>query len=338
MGINKNALIRYKILDNCFRNTGRKYFIDDLIDECESVLQEMDPNSNGISRRQIFDDISFMESKEGWSIELLRLRDGKKVYYRYEDADFSINNMPLNEIEINQLKTAVNILSQFKGMPQFEWINELVPKLQQGISNEDEYPIIMDFDSNLYLKGIEHLGPLYNAIFYKKALSVSYQPFENEEAFDVTIHPYFLKQYNNRWFLFGYNPEKEKYDWNLAIDRIVSLNEIKSPYHKNNFINWQEYFEDIIGVTKPDGQLPEKVILNFYGKTGKYMETKPLHGSQKSKWIDKETLEVELEIIINYEFERLILSYADSVSVIKPSFLEKKIAEKHKNAIKNYSK
>lgn len=336
MGINKNALIRYKILDNCFRNTGRKYFIDDLIAECESVLQEMDPNSNGISRRQIFDDISFMESKEGWSIELLRLRDWKKVYYRYENAEFSINNMPLNEIEINQLKTAVNILSQFKGMPQFEWINELVPKLQQGISNEEEYPIIMDFDSNQYLKGIEHLGPLYNAIFYKKALSISYQPFENEEAFYVTIHPYFLKQYNNRWFLFGYNPENNKYDWNLAIDRIVSLKETKDRYHKNKTIDWQEYFEDIIGVTKPVGSKPEKVVLNFFERTGKYMETKPIHGSQKSRWIKPAVLEVTLNLIINYEFERLIISYADSVKVIEPESLAIKISNKHKKAFSNY--
>lgn len=130
MATNKNALIRYKVLDNCFRNPGRRYFINDLIAECESVLLEIDPNSNGISRRQIFEDISFMESKEGWSIELNKLRDGKKVYYRYVDMSFSINNMPLNEIEINQLKAALDILTQFKGMPQFEWINELVPKLK----------------------------------------------------------------------------------------------------------------------------------------------------------------------------------------------------------------
>ena len=80
MATNKNALIRYKVLDNCFRNPGRRYFIEDLIAECESVLLDIDPESNGISRRQIFEDIAFMESKEGWSIELEKLRTGKKVY------------------------------------------------------------------------------------------------------------------------------------------------------------------------------------------------------------------------------------------------------------------
>jgi len=336
MATNKYALIRYKVLDNCFRNPGRRYFINDLITECESVLLEIDPESNGISRRQIFEDIAFMESKEGWSIELDRIRDGKKVFYRYADMSYSINNMPLNELEINQLKAAVDILSQFKGMPQFEWVNELLPKLQQGIAKDEVSAIIMEFDSNQYLKGIEHLGPLHNAIFYKKVLTISYQPFENDTPFELIIHPYFLKQYNNRWFLFGYNPEKEKYDWNLAIDRVISIKETKSKYQNNNMIDWQEYFEDIIGVTKPVDAKPKKVVLHFKGKTGNYMETKPLHGSQKAKWIDDNTLEVTLDIIINYELERLILSYADSVSVMEPLILAETIKNRLKEALMQY--
>jgi predicted DNA-binding transcriptional regulator YafY len=278
-----------------------------------------------------------MQSKEGWSIELDKLRDGKKVYYRYADMSFSINNMPLNEVEINQLKAAVDILSQFKGMPQFEWVNELVPKLQKGITSDDSSTPIMAFDSNQYLKGIEHLGPLHNAIYYKKVLTISYQPFENDAPFDVEIHPYFLKQYNNRWFLFGYNPEKEKYDWNLAIDRITYIKESKGKYHENTVINWEEYFEDIIGVTKPEGAVTEKVVLHFTGKTGKYMETKPLHGSQKTKWLNNSTLELSLQVIINYELERLILSYADNVEVKKPTEVKKIIQLRLRNALEQYS-
>lgn len=336
MSTNKNALIRYKVLDTCFRNHNKKYFIDDLIEACEKVLMDIDSESDGISRRQIFDDISFMESKEGWNIELDKFRDGRKVYYRYTDISFSINNMPLNEVEINQLKDAVDILSQFKGMPQFKWVNELVPKLNQGIVSNEVSDAIIEFDNNQYLKGIEHLGTLHNAIFYKKVLSVSYQPFENDTSFDILIHPYFLKQYNNRWFLFGFNPEKDKYDWNLAIDRIISIKETKVKYLKNNKIDWQEYFDDIIGVTKPVDSEPEKVVLQFTGITGKYMETKPLHGSQKTKWIDNQTLEMSLELIINYEFERLLLSYADVIKIIKPKKLEKKIQGRLKTALSFY--
>ena len=146
MAITKYPLIRYKILDKCFRNTGKRYFIEDLVKECENVILEMDSESSGISVRQIREDIAFMKSAEGWSIEIEDNRVGRKMYYRYADPDFSINNMPLNEIEINRLMEAVDTLSQFKGMPQFKWLNELVPKLQQGIGIKKE--IIIEFDNN----------------------------------------------------------------------------------------------------------------------------------------------------------------------------------------------
>lgn len=336
MATNKNALIRYKVLDTCFRNSGRRYFIDDLLEACDKVLSEIDLLSNGISRRQLFEDISFMESEEGWSIELTKEREGKKVFYRYTNPSFSINNMPLNEVEINQLKSAIDILSQFKGMPQFEWIHGLVPKLKQGLAPDDVSNTIIEFDNNEYLKGIEFLGQLHNAIFYKQVLSISYKPFEEDSPYDLILHPYFLKQYNNRWFLFGYNSENQKFDWNLALDRIVAVKELNVEFKKNTEINWLDYFEDIIGVTKPAGEKTEAVVLHFIGKTGNYMETKPIHGSQKSKWLDDDTLEITLDIIINYELERFILSYADSVSVVKPEKLAAQICKRLNAASKFY--
>lgn len=336
MATNKNALIRYKVLDKCFRNTGKKYYINDLIEECNKMLSDIDPESGGISLRQIRDDIAFMKSSEGWSIELGNFKDGKKMYYRYEDTSYSIDNSPLNEVEIHQLQSAIDILSQFKGMPQFEWAGELIHKLKNGIDSNESSATIIEFDGNPYLKGIDHLGDLHNAILFKKVLKINYKPYEDEKPYDLEIHPYYLKQYNNRWFLFGYNPENKKHDWNLALDRIASIKDTQNTYHENHEIDWQEYFEDFIGVTKPEGKNTETVILHFIGKTGKYIETKPIHGSQKSTWLNRNILEVKLEILINYELERYILSYADSVVVKMPKSLVKTMKSRLKNAFDQY--
>ena len=176
-----------------------------------------------------------------------------------------------------------------------------------------------------------------DAIFYKKVLLINYQPYESENPFEVTIHPYFLKQYNNRWFLFGYNPVKNKYDWNLALDRISDIREKQGKYERNTVINWQDYFEDIIGVSKPFEAETENIVLHFMDKTGKYIETKPVHGSQKSKWLDKNLLEVKLSLMINYELERFILSYGDSIKVISPEHLKKKITQRLQDAYSQYA-
>jgi predicted DNA-binding transcriptional regulator YafY len=195
----------------------------------------------------------------------------------------------------------------------------------------------MGFDNNPYLKGIEYISSLYNAILYKRVLLIRYQSFLEDRPSDFEIHPYYLKEYNHRWFLFGYNPQMKKYDWNLALDRIISIKELSNKFNANNKIKWEQYFEDIIGVTKKESAKCEQIVLHFIGTTGKYIETKPIHGSQKSKWIDKNTIEVRLQLIINYELERLILSYADAVKVIKPISLKKQIKTKLTTGISNFN-
>ena len=336
MAVTKNPLIRYKILDKCFRNPYKRYFIDDLIEACNVVLMEIDPDSKGISRRQILDDIAFMESSEGWGIDLIRHRDGKKVYYRYEDTGYSINNMPLNEVEVNQLQSAMQILNQFTGMPQFGWVNEMLPKLQQGISTTDSQNQIISFDSNQYLKGIEHLSVLYNAISFKTVLDITYQDFKSENPYHIVLHPYYLKQYNNRWFLFGMNDENKNTHWNLALDRIQQIEPVSQKY-KADKTNWEEYFDDIIGVTVPEDAPIENVMLQFSGETGKYIHNKPLHGSQVAKWLNTSLLEVTMKVKLNYELERLILSYADSVEVIMPKSLKSTIKMKLQKALSKIS-
>jgi predicted DNA-binding transcriptional regulator YafY len=141
----------------------------------------------------------------------------------------------------------------------------------------------------------------------------------------LKFHPYYLKQYNNRWFVYGYYSEAKKSDWNIALDRIVSIKESKTKYQINEDIEWEEYFEDIYGVTKPEKVESTQVVLEFFGKTGHYIVSKPIHGSQNAKWKDKNTLVVKLDLIINTELERLIMSYTGFVKVISPSSLQEKI-------------
>lgn len=214
--------------------------------------------------------------------------------------------------------------------------SELIPKLRQGITAEDSKTKLMEFESNEDLKGKDHLGFLYNALKYKTPLKISYQPFQSEKADILIFHPYFLKQFNGRWFLFGLNPATGKSDWNLAIDRIVELENASLPFIENTAIDWVEYFEDIIGVTKPEGEGIQAITLHFYGKTGRYIETKPIHAYQKNKWLDANTLEIRLELIPNYELERLVLSYAEFVKVITPPALAQRIANRHQQAKEHY--
>ena len=336
MAITKNPLIRYKILDKCFRNPYKKYYFETLLQTVNDKLFEITGDDKGIKTRQLRDDIAFMRSPEGWSIELEELTDSKKKIYRYEDVNFSINNAPLNDIEMDQFQSAIQVLSQFEGMPQFEGIQSIIAKLKTDLKiSTDEKPFI-GFDSSQDLKGIEHFSFLYNAVQNKTPLEITYKDFKSEEPYTFIFHPYYLKEYNNRWFLFGLHVESWKSDWNVAIDRIVSVSSVAIPFIENESIDWQDYFSDMIGVSKSENAILETVILHFNQLTGKYMENKSIHETQKHKWIDENTLEVKINVMINYELERLILSYGESVKVIEPQLLMKKIQNRLKLGFEQY--
>ncbi|TKC02638.1 helix-turn-helix transcriptional regulator [Pedobacter cryotolerans] len=326
MASNKHASIRYRVLDKCFANPVKKYFIADLIAVCTAALKEIDPDSEGISLRTIQNDIIHMESAEGFNAPIGRHKDGKKVYYRYEEKDFSIDKQPLNQAELEQIKAAMQVLSHFKGMPQFEWLNDLKPKMENALLLEQHNSPIISFDTNQYLTGIEHLSELFYAILYKKPLCISYQSYKNEEPTKQLLHPYHLKQYNNRWFLLGLNHTYNTIT-NLALDRIKSIEEEPIPYVATD-INFEEYFDDIIGVSLLDGKNKEKIILKFSPSSAPYVLSKPLHHSQKKiSYIDGELI-ISIEVIPNYELESLILSFGERVEVLTPNGFRDKIAER----------
>lgn len=320
LATNKHAQIRYNTLDKCFRNPGKRFAIEDLVAVCNEAIYEFTGKEEGIKKRQLYDDIRFMESEQGWSIELEKTKDGRKVFYRYEDPNFSISNKPLNETEAFQLKEALLTLSRFKGMPQYDWIEELGTRLDAEFKLNKNSEKVMSFEENEYLEGKPFISELYNAIIYKKVVAIEYKTFKNENSITYELSPYHLKQFNKRWFLFGKSPSFETLT-NLALDRIISIKETNKEFEQSH-IDFEEYFEDIVGVTFPDAPI-ETIKIKISESLVAYIKTKPLHPSQAYQFEDN-VHRVIIKVIPNYELESLLLSYGESLQVLEPaSFVEK---------------
>lgn len=335
MATNKHATIRYHALDRCFSNYGRSYFIEDLIDACNEAIYEFAGITDGVKRRQVFDDIRFMESEQGWSIPLERIKDGKRVYYRYADKSFSIKNQGLNQSEAEQLRQTLSILSRFKGLPQFEWVEEMQIRLEDTFKLKGNLDIVVGFEQNPYLKGLQHFTPIFNAIKNKRALTIQYQGFRQPLPAKFLFHPWYLKQYNNRWFLFGWNEQHGSLS-NLAIDRILKISESNLNFRENLIIDFEEYFEDAIGVSINQEQKPVKVILEIKKDLWPYIHSKPLHGSQKTKIICENYTIIELMVLFNYELISTVFSFGDGVKVIEPLELRTILIDKAKQMLSQY--
>lgn len=132
MPVNKNALIRYKTIDNCLRNRYRRWTIDDLVEACSDALYDYEGICKGVSLRTVQNDIQLMRSdKLGYNAPI-EVYDHK--YYRYADADYSITNMPLSQSDYEVMQEAVDLLRQLEDFDQFAEMSDVVSRLQDKLS------------------------------------------------------------------------------------------------------------------------------------------------------------------------------------------------------------
>lgn len=341
MATNKNAVIRYQALDKCFRNPGRKYYIEDLVDACNDALMDYDSDNSGIKKRQVYDDILFMKDSKGYEAPIEEFKDGKKVFRRYTDLNFTINKQPINEFEANQLKETLLTLNRFKGMPQFEWINDITTRLESSFGLLPSAKSVIDFENNPYLEGLDFLPELYKAITYKKTLYIKSKSFSKNTSETFEIHPYYLKQYNNRWFIFGLNSATQKL-YKKAIDRIEKI-EYSNSVYIDSTLNFDEYFDDIIGVTVTN-EMPEKVKLRINKDLWPYIKTKPFHPTQSSgdlrntDSLNEGYIDITIFVIPNYELETKILEHGEKIEVLEPITLRHKIADRVLKTTEKYQK
>lgn len=209
MASNKHAQIRYKVLDDCFSNYRRKFYFDDLMDRCNDALRELyGEEHTGIKTRTLRSDINYIRTRAAEAgVEVEVKDDGNGYYYRYSEPDFSIFKRGLGEDDLAQLKETILMLQRFKGMPNFDWMSELVVKLEDKLDLRGFSKSVVGYDEIKSYTGLDWFQDIFDAIINKSVLHVQYKTFK-DIVFEWTIHPYYIKEYNNRWFLFGLNEEQ----------------------------------------------------------------------------------------------------------------------------------
>lgn len=342
MATNKHAMIRYQALDACFANRYKRFFIEDLIEACNKALQEFYLSKEDtvndveyyVKRRTIFNDIAFMQSEEGWSAPIKRFYESHRCYYRYEDENFSINKRDFSQAELDTLDEAMIMLNRLNGTAGFDWVSEFIANFEDKLGRKKNTTPVIGYEKNPFLTGIENLSVLYNYIVNKQVLKISYQHFTQGEMVHI-MHPYYLKQYNNRWFLFGITEQNKEVLTNLALDRIANIELAGTPYIPNTSFDFEEYFDDVVGVSVPRSGEPEKVVLKISEKQYPYIKTKPLHPSQAE--LDKDNRIIQLDVFLNWELESIILSYGDDIEVIEPISLRERIQKRINNLLEIYN-
>ena len=326
----KNGSLREIIIDRCLQSR-RGYSTQEIFDKCNEFLENRgeEPIS---ALNTIRNDIMAIENR--WHVVVDKIRSGREIRNRYRDPHFSIFKTPLNENEIAQLSQSVSLLRRFEGMPGFGWVEELSAHLQTTLNTNAE-PVI-GFDENKELKGMKYFTPLFKNITSKKAIKLSYRSYKSGNPIEAVVHPYYLKEYNQRWFLFALN-DQLKTITNFALDRIEAIENAKTKFIPNTTIDFAHYFDNVVGVSVNPNEEVQTITIWVDKEQLPYTLSKPIHSSQTViEQREDGSAVITIEVIPNFELMQLLLSFGDRIKILSPNTLREEILQRIQKNIENY--
>ena len=332
---NKDALLRYRVINRCLTN-GRYYSIEELIDACGDAL------GYPVSERTIKGDIKTMRYDARLGFEAPIKYSHQRRAYHYTNPNYSIDQLPLDKEELQSLIFASSLLDQFRDIGIFRHFSEAIHKVRNAVKirkllDQNDKVDFIDFEVITVNKGMEFMPMVVEAIHNKLVLKLEYKAFNNSRSYTHHLHPYLLKEYLNRWYVFGYN---EYWDGLriYALDRIVSLERIHTKQYRIPKKDPGDYFKNIIGITRFEEGPPPAIVLKFSRRQANYVLTQPLHHSQHIIDESKEYVSIGLNVHPSPELEITIMGWGGDVEVVEPKSFRDKIRKKVKEVNKIYSK
>ena len=340
MPINRNTLLRYKTIDRMLRR-GRRATLEELIDACNDALYET--NGYGeVSRRTIQHDIQEMRYSQALGY-YAPIKVVDKKYYMYEEYGYSITQIPLSSEDMVLLSEAVDLLKQMSSFRGFDGVEDVVNRLEDYVASMryKVEPVIL-LESNERLRGLEYITDLHDAIMNKEPIEITYKSFRSAEGQTFCFSPYILKEFRNRWFVFG-----DRHDFtytplcNLALDRIEGISPAPKGerYRKDKGFHPSTFFKDMVGVTRNIESPVEHVTFIASATEAPYLRTKPLHQSQREiETREDGSVLFSIDVILNHELERDLLGYGEGITVLTPASLVEKLHKRLEETLGNYEK
>lgn len=331
MPVNKNALLRYRIIDSCLTNRMRKFpTLADIIQKIE------EQSGTGISVSMLNKDLNQMRTLYGAPIRYNRTHNG----YYYEEEGFSIMEFPLTGAEIEALDYSTALLETLKGTRMFRHFENAINKLIEGyrISSvlEKSTSQILQVEKPLSDGGSDWLESTLEAIVNRTAIRLRYQRFGSNEKEHI-ISPYLIKEYRNRWYVVGmvhaYNDIRV-----FALDRVLDITPVEEKFLQSDDFDAHTYFHYSFGITQVMHMPPETIVLRFTPEQAPYIRTMPLHHSQQTLEDSAEGLRIQLTVYPTRELVMTVLSYGKEVVVEGSSVFKKMVQDEIQAMQKMYQK
>lgn len=187
--------------------------------------------------------------------------------------------------------------------------------------------------------GQRHLSTIINAMREGVVLNMKYRSFWSDSDLDTTINPYFLKVFEQRWYVIGPTANHPRDPHTYALDRIKELTPSDKKFKYPKTFSPEGYYYNCYGIFHSDGK-PEKIKLKVSSYQALYFDSLPIHRSQRK--VDEECTEdyslYEYYMAPTFDFIQFLCSKGASIEVLESDNLREAVADEIKKMYNTYFK
>lgn len=319
----------YKVIDECLcaKRWNEVYTKTDILERCNDILE-----SSGLKR--------IAEKKLNKYIKNLNLLcEIKKIpqRWKYSKPEFSIKRFFPASNDYSNMQQLLQYLSRFSNLKNYEWVDEMSQHIEETFGLKSVSSDILQFEETLNEETIDFFPDILDAITNKKTIRIWYKPFSKSMEMEKVVFPYYLKQYERRWQLYGKEVGSNLEFCQYTLDRIFDVGFCDLPYESTE-IDFEKELSSVVGFTIPNHKRDLKTIKLFVSKRKyPYIKTMPFHKSQKMIEKRDDGYVVTLKVIPNLELEKQLLLNMDGVTVMEPLSLKSKIIKYLNRGLSNYN-
>ncbi len=228
-------------------------------------------------------------------------------------------------------------ITDFKAFLDLLERRERVEFVNQTLTGVREIGRYLQLEKNPNFAGISHLPMLWEALRGHRIISFAYQTYtENAPARRRVIEPGLLFEFKNRWYLDGWDVEKNEVR-TFGLDRMTELQFTDQYISQNRSHQYRAMRQHVIGVNSAPDAEPVRVVLRVTALQANYLQSLPLHFSQRAlPRISPEYVDFELSVVLNIELEIEILGLGEAAEVLEPKELRERIRRRIFDTLQKY--
>lgn len=197
-----------------------------------------------------------------------------------------------------------------------------------------------DLSSRILLEYVpsarEFLPMIIDAMRQNLRIKFSYKSYMRaNQQNGIIIEPYFVKIFNQLWYVIGYNTADKKIK-TYSLDRMSNVNITDAKFEMPEDFVPEEFFADCYGITTNQAE-PKRIAIKAEPTQAKYIRALPLHPSQQEELHDNYSI-FRYKMRNTYDLRERLLSHGSSIEVLEPPELKAQIVDEMKRALENYSK